>query len=126
MTSFRPDLCVEKEDTQEDESENSSSALTGGREGFFVSSISSKEARRQITAQSWLATDTQSLESSLQAGMGALGLCPPTSIPWKSGSPSALEGSSLGSSGGRCILCHEGLLLPSLSLHPGTFNMSLK
>lgn len=125
MTSFHHDQCVENEDAQGDNSENSPSALTGDKEGSFVSSSRSKEAHHEITAQSWLATDTQSLESSLQARMGALGLCPPTSVPWKSGSPIALEGNSLRSSGCCCILYHEGLL-PSLSLSPGTFNLSLE
>ena len=78
-----------------------------------------------IPAVSWLTTDTQSLESSLQARRGVPGLCPPTSVLWKSGSPIALKGSSLGSPGCRCRLYHEGLLL-SLSSCPGTFSPSLE
>lgn len=60
MTSFHHDQCVENEDAQGGSSENSPSALTGDKEGSFVSSSRSKEVRHEITAQSWLATDTES------------------------------------------------------------------
>lgn len=124
MTSFHHDQCVENEDAQGDSSENSPSALTGNKEGSFVSSSRSKEVRHEITAQSWLATDTESGVMSPGQDGG------PRAVSSHLGSlevrsPTALEGNSLGGSGCCCILYHEGLL-PSLSLSPGTFNPSLE